>query len=99
MQLFCPPKKRNPEGNADIQPEVEEVNEKKHTTTKQILTRKIHANDLHTKLVHPREEKMCGTAKHLQYSIKGTLVFNFLFFGIYIFELRSLLYFLKHSPP
>ena len=35
--------------------------------------RKIHTNELHATLSHPREDMMGVTAKKLQYRIKGTL--------------------------
>ena len=44
-----------------------------NTTTKQLSMRKIHTNELHAKLSHPREDMMGVTAKKLQYRIKGTL--------------------------
>ena len=67
------PDKRNPEGKSDVQPEGTGVKKQNNTTTKQITTRKICANDLHTKLFHPREYRMCATAKHLHDIVKGTL--------------------------
>ena len=33
----------------------------------------INANELHAKLGHPREDRMCATLKHLHYSVKGKL--------------------------
>ena len=35
--------------------------------------RKVHANELHAKLGHPREDRMRAIAKHLHYIIRGTL--------------------------
>ena len=37
------------------------------------MKQKVHTNDLRVKLGHPGEERMCMIAKHLHYSIKGTL--------------------------
>ena len=64
------PKKRNPEGDAFIHLEGTVVNSKKQTTTKTSNTG-IHASELHTKHIHPREERMSATAKHIHYSVKG----------------------------
>ena len=33
----------------------------------------INANKIHTKLSHPGEDRMCATAKNLDYNVKGTL--------------------------
>ena len=35
--------------------------------------RKVHSNELHAKLGHPREYMMRATMKHLHYSVKETL--------------------------
>ena len=35
--------------------------------------RKIHANDLHVKLIHTGEDRIRATVKHLQYSVRGEL--------------------------
>ena len=59
------------EGKASIQTEVTTVKKQENTTTKKIWTRKVHANELHANLGHPREYRMRATLKHLQYSIKG----------------------------
>ena len=67
------PKKKNTEGKADVHPEGTAVNKQENTTTKKISTRKIHVNELHAKLSHPREDRIRATAKHLYYSVKGTL--------------------------
>ena len=47
------PDKGKPEGEASVKPEGTNINKKQQMTTKQIATRKIHANNLQTKLSHP----------------------------------------------
>ena len=42
-------------------------------TAKQNRTRKIHANELHAKLVHCGEYRISATAKHLKYSVMGVI--------------------------
>ena len=66
------PKKRNTEGKASIHPEGTTIKKQGNTTPKQIATRKIHANELHTKL-RLGEDRMRANAKHLRYIAKGTL--------------------------
>ena len=60
------PKKRNTEGKASIHPEGTTIKKQGNTTPKQIATRKIHANELHTKIGNSREYRMYKTTKHLQ---------------------------------
>ena len=47
------PGKRNPEGKAAIHPEGTSTKKQENMKTKTIVTRKIHANELHAKLGHP----------------------------------------------
>ena len=70
---FLFPEKRKTEGKSAIQLEGMAIKKQENTTTKTIVTRKFHANDLHAKLVHPKEGRMCATENHLHYIIKGTL--------------------------
>ena len=66
-------KKRNTEGKASIQPEGTVTKKQENTTTKTIVTRKVCTNKLHTKIGHTGEDRMCATAEHIHYRIKGTL--------------------------
>ena len=61
------------EGKAAIHKEGTDTKKKKNTTTKQLATRKIHANNIHANISHPREDRICATKKHLHHSIKGML--------------------------
>ena len=63
----------NPEGKACIQPKGMDVKKQENTTTKQIVTQKFYANDLHVKLGHPSEDRMRVIIKYLHYIIKDTL--------------------------
>ena len=49
------------------------VNKQEQTTTKQLATHKIHANNIHAKLGHPKEERMCATNNHLHQIVKAML--------------------------
>ena len=51
---FLASKKRKPEEKASIHPEGMDIKKQENTTPKQIGTRKIHANEIHVKLIHPR---------------------------------------------
>ena len=64
---------RKQEGKAYIQPKGTDVKKHENTTTKQIVTQKIYANDLHVKLGHPSEDRMRVIIKYLHYIIKDTL--------------------------
>ena len=37
------------------------------------MTHKIHANGIHAKLIHTREERKQATEKHLHYSVKRAI--------------------------
>ena len=67
------PEKRKLEGKASVQTEGAAVKKQENKTTKQIATWKIYANELLTKLGHPREDRMSATVKHLHCSVKGAL--------------------------
>ena len=60
------PKKQNPEGKAAVQPEGTSAKKQENTTTKQTATWKIHANNLHTNIGHPGEDRMHATENHPQ---------------------------------
>ena len=62
-----------PEGKADVHPEETVVEKQEQTTTTKIAMRKIHANNLHVKLGHPGEDRICATTNHLHQIIKGTV--------------------------
>ena len=64
---------RKQEGKAYIQPKGTDVKKQENTTTKQIVTQKFYANDLHVKLGHPGEDRMRVIVKYLHYIIKDTL--------------------------
>ena len=64
---------RKPEGKAYIQPKRTDVKKQENTTTKQIVTQKVYANDLQVKLGHICKDSMRVIVKHLHYSIKETL--------------------------
>ena len=64
------PKKWNPEGKVYVQLEGAATNKQEKTTIKQQETRKIHVNDLRTKLSHTGEDRMGATANHLQWIFK-----------------------------
>ena len=49
------------------------INKQEKKITKQTATQKIHANNIHAKIGHPGEDRMCATTKHLQYSVRETL--------------------------
>ena len=70
------PDKRNPEGKSDVQPEGTGVKKQNNTTTKRISLQKIHANNIHKKLGHTREDMMGATVKRLNYSIKEMIAMN-----------------------
>ena len=59
------------EGKADIHPEGVKAKNQDNTKTKQLATQKNHANDIHTKLSHPVQDRICETTEHLHYSVKG----------------------------
>ena len=61
------------EGKKAIYSEGVSNKKQENNTTKQLATRKIHANEIHIKLIHPGEDRMCTTANHLYYRIKGVL--------------------------
>ena len=64
------PEKWNPEGKSPVNLEGTSVNKQENTRTKQLLTQKRHANDIHANTGYPREERIHVTNKHLHYSIK-----------------------------
>ena len=66
------PKKRKPKWKGAIQTEGLVVKKQDNRTTKQIATRKFHANKLEANLGHPREDRMRAAVNHLHYIIKGT---------------------------
>ena len=72
VSLFVPEKRKTGE-ETTVHPGGTAVKKQENTTTKHIETRKIHPNELHTKIVHPGEDRMRATAKHLQYIIEGEL--------------------------
>ena len=65
--------KQNPEGRVTVQPKGTSVKKQEQMTTKIIVMRKIHANDLHAKLRNNGEDRMCAIAKYLHYSVKGVI--------------------------
>ena len=67
------PNKRKTEDKTDLQLEGTAVKKQENTTTTKNATHKVHTNKLHVKLVHPGEDRMQATAKHLHYIIKGAL--------------------------
>ena len=67
------PGKRKTEGKVDVQLDGTSAKNQEQRTTNQLATCKIHANELHTKIGHPGEERMSATAKSLHYNVKGTL--------------------------
>ena len=67
------PNKRNMEGKAAVQREGMKVNKQEQTTPKQLATQKNHANKIHTKLGHPKEDRMFATDNHLYYRVKAML--------------------------
>ena len=67
------PDKRKTEGKTTVNLEGTDVKKQENMTTKKLATRIIHANELHTKIGHPREYRMLETEKHLHYIVKGTI--------------------------
>ena len=49
-----PPKKRNPEGKSTVNPGGTAIKKQDETTTNQQTMRKIHVNELHARIFHPR---------------------------------------------
>ena len=49
------------------------VNKQENKATKQLETRKIHANEVHAKLVNLIEDKICATKNNLKCIIKEML--------------------------
>ena len=67
------PEKRKLKGTTSLHLEDTSIKKQNNMTTKQTVKQKIHANDLHVKLDHTGEYRICVTAKHLQYSVKRML--------------------------
>ena len=61
------------EWKSSIQPEWTAAKNQEKATTKQLATRKIQANDLHTNILNPREDMMHAITKHLHHSVNRTL--------------------------
>ena len=75
-----PPEKRNPEENSDVKTEGLAVKQQ----VKKQVTWKININEIHIKLGHTVEDRICATVNNLQYgeiSVFGTW-FGFGKFGI-----------------
>ena len=68
-----PPKKCNMEWKVAVHTNGTDIKKQEQTTTKKTGTHKIHANEIHAKLVYPREDRMCVTTKHLNYIVKVML--------------------------
>ena len=49
------------ESKAAAKTEGTTVNKQENTTTKKYVAWKIHVNDIHAKLVHPGEDRICET--------------------------------------
>ena len=60
------PEKRKPKGKALIKPEGTVAKNQEDMTNKTIVTRKMKANEIHAKLVHPEKDRMRAIVKHLQ---------------------------------
>ena len=67
------PKKRNMERKASVHPEGTAINKQENTTTKHLSMLKIQAYEIYVKLIHPGEDRMRATVKHLHYRVKGVL--------------------------
>ena len=65
--------KWDPEGKASVNSEGAAVKKQENMTTKLLVMWKIHANEIHVKLGHPREDRMCATAKHLHNNVEGAI--------------------------
>ena len=65
------PNKQKLEGKAAVHLEGNTAKNQENTTTKQPTTRKIHANELHTKLSHPREDMMRATTITYATALRG----------------------------
>ena len=68
---FLVPERQNTEGKEAVHFQEASVKKQENKTTKQLVTRKIHTNELHSKLSLPGEDRMCATVKNLHYSVKG----------------------------
>ena len=67
------PKKWKLEGKAFLHTEGTYVKNQEKTTTKELAPRKIHTNELHVKLCHTGEERMCAAINNIHHMIKGTI--------------------------
>ena len=67
------PNKRNPKGKSYVHMKGTDVKKQENTTTKQLSMWKNHANEIHTKLFHPGEDRICMTTKNIICSIKEVL--------------------------
>ena len=77
------PNKRNLEEKATIQTEGMEVNKQEQKTTKQLAMQKIHSNNIHMNIGHPKEDRMCATKNHLQYIVNAMIeVFDYCYKSI-----------------
>ena len=67
------PEKGKLEKKSAVNPEGMVVKQQEKTTTKQQTIWKTCVNKIHTKLVHPREDRMRVSTNNLHYRVKGAM--------------------------
>ena len=67
------PNKRNLEEKATVLTKGTTVNKQEQTTTKKLSMQKIHANNIHVKLSHPKGDMMCATNNQPHYRVNAML--------------------------